>query len=123
MECRVKLAALHYYENTGRAQATTAAGKQVFSIQYPKYKKGGYIVRKVPKAKTFNYVTELWQHVMAECQQPAKVRLSTATEICLPPTLCLNFDHPNKDKAIEQHSSSLQLKSNFGGLLKKHLLC
>ena len=67
-----------------------------------------YSVPKIQKRRLHcsksSKVRELWQHVMAESQQPAKVALSTAAEICLPPTLCLNFDHPNKDKVVEQHS-------------------
>ncbi|CAM4529848.1 unnamed protein product, partial [Leuciscus chuanchicus] len=40
MLCRLYLAALHFNENAGRPQATTAAGEQLFKVVFPKYKKG-----------------------------------------------------------------------------------
>lgn len=42
---RLYLAALDYNENCQREQATTQAGEKRFTIKYPKYKKGGHIVR------------------------------------------------------------------------------
>lgn len=48
---RLLLAALHYNNNRDKEQATTKDGTARFSISFPKYKKGGYIVRKI-KAKS-----------------------------------------------------------------------
>ena len=105
MECRVKLAAIHYNENTGRQQMHTHSGEPVFQIKYPKYKKGGYIVRKVLKNQTFDYVDNLWTQVEKECQKPSEARKQVASAITLPPNLCANFEHPDKEKAIEEHAS------------------
>lgn len=44
---RLQLAALHFNENSGRAQAVTKQGSKRFDVIFPKYKKGGYVVRKV----------------------------------------------------------------------------
>ena len=43
------LSALHFNENSSRDQATTvtASGEERFEVLYPKYKKGGHIVRKI----------------------------------------------------------------------------
>ena len=41
------LAALHYNHNSDKKQAKTQNGDDQYSILYPKYKKGGFIVRKV----------------------------------------------------------------------------
>ena len=43
---------LHYNENNGRARAETKAGEKKYSISYPKYKAGGYIVRKITEKCT-----------------------------------------------------------------------
>ena len=51
--CRLQLAALHYNENADRRQAVTKEGEQCFNIIFPKYKKGGYVVRKVMEKATF----------------------------------------------------------------------
>lgn len=50
---RTILTALHFNENVGRQQSTTQQGELMFSIHYPKYKLGGYIVRKVLEDPTF----------------------------------------------------------------------
>ena len=44
---RLQLAALHYNENSKRGQAKTKTGDKRYAVQFPKYKKGGYIVRKL----------------------------------------------------------------------------
>ena len=44
---RLQLAALHFNENSSREQAVTKDGKERYNINFPKFKKGGYIVRKV----------------------------------------------------------------------------
>ena len=50
---RVQLAALHFNENSGQAQATTKQGQERYDVIFPKYKKGGYIVRKVTVDPTY----------------------------------------------------------------------
>ena len=43
---RLHLAALHFNENSGHAQAVTKQGSKYFDVIFPKYKKG-YVVQKV----------------------------------------------------------------------------
>ena len=50
---RVQLAALHFNENNNRAQATMKQGEDRYDVVFPKYKKGGYIVRKVTVDPTY----------------------------------------------------------------------
>ena len=49
----MRLAALHFNENSARDQACTAEGEKRFDLVFPKYKKGGYIVRKVTVDPTY----------------------------------------------------------------------
>ena len=51
---RLQLAALHFNENSQREQAVTQQGEEQYAIVFPKYKKGGYIVRKVFKNPTYS---------------------------------------------------------------------
>ena len=51
---RLALAALHYNENAGRKQAVTRQGEERYDILFPKYKKGGYVVRKVTVDPTYS---------------------------------------------------------------------
>lgn len=50
---RIQVAVLHFNENANKEQAVTKAGEQRYSIVFPKYKKGGYIVKKVNKDPTY----------------------------------------------------------------------
>ena len=51
--CRLQLAALHFNENSSRKQAVTRKGEDRYDIIFPKYKKGGYVVRKVIQGPTY----------------------------------------------------------------------
>ena len=50
---RLQLAALHFNENSSRDQAVTKEGKERY-ILFPKFKKGGYIVRKLTVDPTYS---------------------------------------------------------------------
>ena len=50
---RIQLAVLHFNENSGRAQARTKHGEARYDLIFPKYKKGGYVVRKVTETATY----------------------------------------------------------------------
>lgn len=50
------MAALHFNENANRKQAVTKKGEERYDIVFPKYKKGGYVVRKVVEDPTFGEV-------------------------------------------------------------------
>ncbi|MED6240178.1 hypothetical protein ATANTOWER_017123 [Ataeniobius toweri] len=49
------LAALYFNENAHQAQSITQDGESVYGIHYPKYKKGGHIVRKVLEETTYGH--------------------------------------------------------------------
>jgi hypothetical protein len=44
---------MHYNENSTKCQAKTKAGDARYSILFPKYKKGGNIVRKLMEKSTY----------------------------------------------------------------------
>ena len=54
MFSRLQLAAIHFNENSCRDHAVTAEGRQRYDINFPKFKKGGYIVRKVTIEATYS---------------------------------------------------------------------
>ena len=53
---RIKLAALHFNENSGRKQAVNMKGEGEFYIQFPKAKEGGYVVRQVKSSCTYGKI-------------------------------------------------------------------
>ena len=56
---RLQLAALHFNENSNRKQAITKSGKERYDVVFPKYKKGGYVVRKVVVKPTYGMLIVL----------------------------------------------------------------
>ena len=54
---RVQIAILHFNENANREQATTLEGKERFDVLFPKYKAGGYVVKRVKVDPTFSKLT------------------------------------------------------------------
>ena len=51
---RTKLAALHFNENAQREQAKTAKGEKRYSVLYPKFKKGGHVVKAIKESPTYS---------------------------------------------------------------------
>ncbi|XP_064641987.1 uncharacterized protein LOC135496551 [Lineus longissimus] len=64
MNSRICLAALHYNENAGRPQAATMAGEGRYRIDFPKYKTGGYVVKKILVGATYGKTNHL--HTMSQ---------------------------------------------------------
>ena len=123
---RLQLAALHYNENSKRGQAKTKTGNKRYAVHFPKYKKGGYIVRKllaectygeslVNRSKTIvieivlfsDYVSELFTEVLKWVEGkniPSDPKIPGA-----PAPLCSSFDHPIKDEAVTKYQSRFSL--------------
>lgn len=55
MQHKLQLAALHFNENASREQAVTKKGDERYDITFPKFKKGGYIVKKILADPTYGY--------------------------------------------------------------------
>lgn len=50
----MKLAALHFYENSNKKQATMQDGLKRYSISFLKYKQGCHTVWQVAKSSTYS---------------------------------------------------------------------
>ena len=51
---RLLVAAMHFNENFGRAQATTKSGAERIKITFPKQKQGEFTPKIVPVPKTYS---------------------------------------------------------------------
>ncbi|XP_059386284.1 uncharacterized protein LOC132121128 [Carassius carassius] len=105
MLCRLYLAALHYNENAGRPQATTAAARPVFKVTFPKAKKGEYRVREVKTQATFRYVDDLLDLIFDKVFVDPAPYVDDVLRIPIPPALCAEFDRPEKEEAISSRVS------------------
>lgn len=45
---------MHYNENSARVQAEMKDGTERYDVRYPKFKKGGFVVRKVLQDATYS---------------------------------------------------------------------
>ena len=73
--CRLQLAALHFNENTNRNQAATKQGTKRYDVVFPKYKKGGYVVKKILVNATYGKVCA-FKHI-ATCNIFSQVTLKS----------------------------------------------
>ena len=123
----MQLAALHYNENSKRGQAKTKTGDKRYAVHFPKYKKGGYIVRKLLAECTYgellilltkdlniggflfpDYVSEMFTELLKRVEGKHTPRLDP--QIPEPPApLCSSFDHPVKDEAVTKYQSRFSL--------------
>ncbi|KAI8516605.1 hypothetical protein Bbelb_051860 [Branchiostoma belcheri] len=74
MDSKVILNVMHFNENANRAQGKRRDGEDMCTLHYPKYKKGGFIVRKVLEKGTFGCIQAL----------RVKVRVRVNFELCVP---------------------------------------
>ena len=50
----MRIAALHFNENSHKEQAETRDGQRRYSISFPKYKQGHHIVREIATPSTYS---------------------------------------------------------------------
>ncbi|KAJ4921379.1 hypothetical protein JOQ06_025962, partial [Pogonophryne albipinna] len=106
MLCRILIAALHFNENSNRVQGATKAGEAMYSIKYPKGRKGAAVLRRVLESPTYEYAQELLAEVVKECTDKENVEAEFAVEpVIVPLPLCAEFSHPEKADFVKQHLS------------------
>ncbi|XP_063730598.1 uncharacterized protein LOC134858557 [Eleginops maclovinus] len=114
MESRGILAALHFNENANREQRSRHDGEMMFNLRYPKYKKGGYIVRKVLQEPSFGYAEELMRMVEAMCRGEDYNGDDFDIPDPSPVTEPLNasFEKPDKRAAVNAHMTRFSITNN-----------
>ena len=54
---------MHYNENGSKRKAKTKTGEARYTILFPKYKKGGHIVRKIMEDSTYDECMQVLEDV------------------------------------------------------------
>ena len=109
---------MHYNENKSRDQAKTQSGEHRYSIQFPKYKKGGHIVLDekcnlynynlyLTFSLTSDYVDELFQELLKIVKCNYSVLLPSPPQLA---PLCSQYDRLPKSDAISTHQSRFHQK-------------
>ena len=98
---RLQLAAMYFNENDSREQAVTKKGEERYDILFPKYKKGGYIVRKVVQGPTSGALSTM--HIHAFVHLPFTIPLPNVQPVGYieelikeTMTLCSRGDHSQR---------------------------
>ena len=117
---RLTLAAMHYNHNSGRKQAVKKGLKKRFSVLFPKYKKGGHIVREIKTQSSYGesplsqtgtlicILIEFLNPILEEMFRLVKTPARNTNDTMMsqaPPLLSSQFDRPDKDSAIKDHCS------------------
>eukprot|EP00112_Aurelia_sp_Birch-Aquarium-sp1_P006941 Seg1758.1 transcript_id=Seg1758.1/GoldUCD/mRNA.D3Y31 product="hypothetical protein" protein_id=Seg1758.1/GoldUCD/D3Y31 len=102
MTSRQSLAAMHYNENSGRSQQQNKQGALQYAIAFPRYKKGGYIVRRILSNCTYNYVEALFEGLIENLQQRD---INESVERSNPPPLCSSYTHPDETTAVKENTT------------------
>ncbi|XP_063056188.1 uncharacterized protein LOC134450268 isoform X2 [Engraulis encrasicolus] len=112
MFSRLLLAALHFNCNSGRDVARTSTGEARYAVRYPRFKKGGWVVRPIVEKASYGYASQLmtsleegYTNSPQALQDRSALLGSTA-----PPPLTSSLQKIAKDEAVGLH---IQRHSRF----------
>lgn len=86
----------------------TKEGELRYKIVYPKFKKGGHTVRKIPVKSTYEYVDVLKESVFEIAELGRLNESGVQMLINKPPPLCEDYERPDKMEAV----SAIQSRFN-----------
>ncbi|XP_048054275.1 uncharacterized protein LOC125273057 [Megalobrama amblycephala] len=110
MYSRLLLAALHFNHNGSREVTRTSDGEVCYAVRYPRFLKGGYVVRPIKEKPSYAYASALMDSLRVEySRSPQSLReRSTVLSSTTPAPLSTSLQRINKDEAVgvylAQHS-------------------
>ncbi|XP_078025281.1 uncharacterized protein LOC144463759 [Epinephelus lanceolatus] len=105
MLCRLQLTAMHCNENATREYSSTTAGELRYSITYPKYKHGDFMVRQLKSRPTAGYIDALMELLFHNVLEDPRPYQELLDKISVPEPLCVQFTRPDKQDAVARHKS------------------
>lgn len=110
MYSRLLLAAMHFNHNGSREVARTSDGELCYAVRYPRFRKGGWVVRPVKEKPSYAYASALMESLTVEYSrspQTLRERSSSLLSSC-PAPLSRSLQRINKKEAggvyLAQHS-------------------
>ncbi|KAH9366118.1 hypothetical protein HPB48_000273 [Haemaphysalis longicornis] len=99
MQARVAIASMHYNENNGRTQATTATGKQRFAIRFRKSQSGEASLTAIKEPPTYGYIRSLLECTLHMCTEykTYKEAFEATKGPAPPPPTTAGRDRPSLD--------------------------
>ncbi|XP_073668046.1 uncharacterized protein [Paramisgurnus dabryanus] len=110
MYSRLLLAALHFNHNSDRQDAQTSDGEARYAVRYPRFRKGGWVVRPVKEKPSYTYASSFMESLRVEySRSPQSLReSSTVLFLNAPAPLSSSYQRIDKDEAVglykAQHS-------------------
>ncbi|XP_063058166.1 uncharacterized protein LOC134451587 [Engraulis encrasicolus] len=109
--CRLYLAALHFNENSGRPQATSADGEPLFRVAFPKSQTRECTDKPVMVEPTYRYEEELVDLVFDKVFTDPTPYVEEVLKIPRPPDVPSRFDQPCSQDVVSGYVSVI----NRGG--------
>eukprot|EP00105_Crassostrea_gigas_P037323 XP_019921471.1 PREDICTED: uncharacterized protein LOC105325318 [Crassostrea gigas] len=107
MKARLYIAALHFKENSYRDQAVNKNGEPIYSISYPKGRKGAGIPKEVKVQQTYNYALVLMEEVVKVRLELGSYRNSRSNREAAmrnyPAPIADSYPHVPKTELVERH--------------------
>ncbi|CAM4685317.1 unnamed protein product [Leuciscus chuanchicus] len=103
MLCRLPLAVMHYNENAGRSQASTAAGDLRYSIGFPKCKHGEFTERALKSNPTTGYIDKLMELLFHHVVEDPQPYLDFSGQMAVAEKLCAQVIRPDKEEAVSRN--------------------
>ncbi|XP_020895307.1 uncharacterized protein LOC110234280 [Exaiptasia diaphana] len=102
MYARIRLAALHFNENTGRPTKRNKEGHEEYSIKFPKAKKGGHTVVAIPINCTYAYVENAFEELFSVLGKNSDEQDLNNVP---PEPMCSKMSRPVKEEAVKAHTT------------------
>ncbi|XP_078340505.1 uncharacterized protein LOC144617479 [Crassostrea virginica] len=107
IKARLYIAALHFNENSSREQAVNKRGDPIYSVAYPKGRKGNGIPREVKVKQTYNYAVKLMEEVIRlrlefGSNRESRKSFEAAVRNC-PAPIADSYKHVPKTELAERH--------------------
>ncbi|XP_059891693.1 uncharacterized protein LOC132445623 [Gadus macrocephalus] len=105
MYSRLLLAALHYNCNANRETARRSDGLERYSVRYPRFRKGAWVVVPIKEKASYGYATSLIEALRESYMDSPKAlqEVSVNLSACAPAPIAKSFQQIPKEEAVSLH--------------------
>ncbi|KAG5277195.1 hypothetical protein AALO_G00114790 [Alosa alosa] len=109
MYSRLFLAALHYNYISSREVARTVDGEECYAVSYPRFRKGGWVVRPIKQQPSYGYASGLMESLQDRYSRSPKAlqECSAALSSDTPAPLSRSGHIISKEEAVSLHLAQL----------------
>uniref|UniRef100_A0A8C5BTL6 Uncharacterized protein n=1 Tax=Gadus morhua TaxID=8049 RepID=A0A8C5BTL6_GADMO len=102
MYSRLLLAALHYNYNANRETARRSDGLERYSVRYPRFRKGAWVVVPIKEKASYGYATSLIEALRESYMDSPKAlqEVSPNLSACAPAPIAKSFQQIPKEEAV-----------------------